>query len=95
MGASVNVGRIISLEIKAILDAKRNRPFSFSVLITHLCHNAGVDVTCLDPTDRIRLQLVITEKMYALGEMVKKGQRQEAEDDADAPEFDEIEHEQE
>lgn len=71
--ASVNVGMVICLEMKAMLDAKRNRSLGFPVLITHLCHNIGVNVTFSDPTNRIRLQPVITEKMYDAGEKIKRG----------------------
>lgn len=58
-------------QIKAMLDARSNRALGFPVLITQLCHLAGVDVTCSDPADRISLQPIVKEQMYAPGEKAK------------------------
>lgn len=49
ISATVDVGRVISLEMKVVLDAKSNGALGFPVMITHLCHFIGVNVTCPDP----------------------------------------------
>lgn len=53
MGATVDVDRVINIEMKVAFDARSNRALGFPVLITQLCHLAGVDVTSSDPTDSI------------------------------------------
>lgn len=80
----------------ALLDAKKTWSICFSILITHLWHKTGNAITSLDPIDCIRLQSAINEKLFAPGEKVKRGQRQEAtEEDGNALEFGEIKMEYE
>lgn len=67
MNTMVDVGRVINREMKAALDARSNCALGFPVLITHLCHLAGVDVTCFDPTDHISLLPIVMEQMYSPG----------------------------
>lgn len=89
MKVTFDVGRVINIEMMAVFDAWNNRAFGFPLLINQLCHRAEVDVTFSDPADRIGLLLIIKEEMYALGEKVKRGQRQAASDDEeDAQEMD-------
>lgn len=81
------------METKTALEVRSNRSLCFPVLITQLCHLAGVDVSFSDPTDAIRLQPQITKEMYIPGEKVKRAQRHEANDHEE--EAHEIEDDQE
>lgn len=70
-GAAIDVGRLINLEMKAASDSRSNRALDFPVLITQLCHLIGVNVFHSNPTDILKLQPVITEKLFFPGEKVK------------------------
>lgn len=81
MYLTVNVGRVINMDMKTALDSQSNRALGFLVLIIQLCHLRRVDGISSNPTDSIRLQPMITEKLYVPGEKVKRDQRRAASED--------------
>lgn len=42
MNATVAVGKVINIEMKAVLDVMSNRALAFPVQMTQLCHLAGL-----------------------------------------------------
>lgn len=78
---TVDVGRVINREMKAVCEGRSNRVLEFPVLITQLCQLAGVDVSSDDPTNVINLHPKITSEMYIPGRKEKAPRwRQRAED---------------
>lgn len=80
---SIDIRKVIYSEMITILDAKKTRSLGFHVLITNQCFNTGVNVRSSNPSDTVRLQLVIREGLYASTEKIKMRQWHENEDDTE------------
>lgn len=61
---TVDVGRVINMEINAVADTRSKHALGFPVLITHLCHLVEANLSSDDPTNAIKLQPKIIAEMY-------------------------------